>query len=118
MYAYTGFPDFLNSSTASRISCTFPQYGDSNPVGFSSTEDTRASTLALRRLSTILRTVGAFEPRRYPTTLAGATSVRSPPTLSTSVLLDATDGSRPTARYRTRNPAIDTNNANPRTVKM
>ena len=57
-------PDFLKSSTASRISCTLAQNGDSKPVGLSSTALTRGSTLAFLRLSTIDRTVGVFDPRR------------------------------------------------------
>ena len=37
---------------ASRISCTLPQYGESKPVGLTSTEATRESAFALRSAST------------------------------------------------------------------
>ena len=47
---------------ASRISCSFAQNGVVKPVDLISTALTRRSTFALRRLSTIARTVGVRAP--------------------------------------------------------
>src|SRR6266849_1423365 len=102
--------------TASRISCTLAQNGDSNPVGLSRTARTRESTFAFRRLSTMERTVGVLDPRRYPTTSAGASSVSDPPTRSTSVAFDGTAGSRPNRRYSAAKPTMEMKNAKPSSV--
>src|SRR5213593_1956594 len=67
-------------------------------VGLSRTARTRESTFAFRRLSTMARTVGVFDPRKYPTKSAGASSVSDPPTRRTSVAFDGTAGSRPNRR--------------------
>jgi hypothetical protein len=86
-------------------------------VGLSSTDLTRGSTFAFRSVSTTDRTVGVFDPRRYPTTSAGASSVSEPPTRSTNVALDGTAGSRPNNRYITPKPTMETKSAKPSNVK-
>src|SRR5439155_22472738 len=45
-------------------------------------------------------------------------SARLPPTRSPSIEFDATLGSRPSSRYNSAKPAVETTNATPRRVRM
>ena len=76
----------------------------------------RPSTLALRRLSTMLRTVGVRAPRTYATTSVGAISANSPPTVKVSTALEGTDGSRPMRKYKPASPTSETKTATPSNV--